>query len=167
MKYPAFMRKINRALANVSGILLIVISVLSVFEAIMRGVFNHPTKWSLDLTCYLLLWAIFLGTAYAYQEKGHVAVDLVRDAVEKRWGKKPRRVLSVIGYLMVLATVLALFYAGYKLMGSAMAYGKLTQAMFQIPIAYLYAGIIVGSLVTVVTSVFIIIDLCSGGDTYL
>lgn len=167
MKYPAFMRQINGILAYISGILLVIISVLAVFEAISRSVFSHPTSWSLDFSCYLLLWAIFLGTAYAYQEKGHVAVDLLRDAVQKHFGKTPRRAMSAVGYLLVLAIIFSLLYAGFALFKSAMVYNKMTTATFQIPIAYLYIGIVIGSAVTVVTAVFIILDVLSGSDKYL
>jgi C4-dicarboxylate transporter DctQ subunit len=167
MRYPLFLRRINSILANIAGVLLVIISLLSVFEAIMRSVFSNPTPWSLDISCYLLLWAIFLGTSYAYQEKGHVAVDLLCDAVQKRFGKTPRRVMSILGYIFVLATILAVFYASLTLFLSALSYNKLTTASFQIPIAYLYIAIILGSVMTVVTAVFIILDLLNGDDNYL
>jgi TRAP-type C4-dicarboxylate transport system permease small subunit len=167
MKYPAFMRRINGALAYIAGVMLVIISVFAVFEAISRSVFSSPTSWSMDLSCYLLLWAIFLGTAYAYQEKGHVAVDLLLDVIQRRFGKAPRRAMSAAGYILVLVTVIALLYGGLSLFEDAIAYGKLTTATFQVPIAYMYAGIVIGSAVTVVTAIFIVLDLISGSDTYL
>jgi TRAP-type C4-dicarboxylate transport system permease small subunit len=81
MKYPQSVSRLNRALGIASGGLIFVVGILSVFEIIMRGVFNRPTAWSLDICQYILIWSIFLGTAYSLQENGHVAVDFVREAL--------------------------------------------------------------------------------------
>ena len=83
MKYPAFFRKLNGGLAFFCGCLIFLTGIFSVIEAIMRGLFSSPTIWTLNVSCYLLIWAIFLGSPYAFQTHGHVAVDLLRDAIDK------------------------------------------------------------------------------------
>jgi TRAP-type C4-dicarboxylate transport system permease small subunit len=156
MKYPKFMTLINQALGCVSGSLIISIGFLAVFEAIARGVFSRPTSWSLDISSYFLIWAVFLGSSYAYQEKGHVAVDILRDLVEKCLGKSPRRVMAFAGYIIVLLVIIVLFRAGVIITINAARLDQLTIANFQIPITALYVAIVIGSVSMATTVIFII-----------
>ncbi|MDR2296216.1 MAG: TRAP transporter small permease subunit [Clostridiales Family XIII bacterium] len=167
MKYPRFMTIANQALGCVSGILIVSIGFLAVLEAIARSFFSRPTAWSLDISSYFLIWAIFLGSSYAYQEKGHVAVDILRDFVEKRFGKPPRRAMAFAGYLIVLLVIIVLLRAGVFITRNAMALDQLTIANFQIPIANLYIAIVIGSASMAVTAVFIMLDIAVGGEKYL
>jgi TRAP-type C4-dicarboxylate transport system permease small subunit len=161
------MTLINKALSMVSGGLLFAIGLLSVFEACMRSLFDSPTIWSLDVSLYFLVLAIFLGSSYAYQEKGHVAVDFLKDVIEKRMGKRPRRVISVIGYIIAFITLLALMLSLGRLFISALRQNTLTIAMVQIPISILYAIMIAGTVIMVITVFFIILDLFTEDEKYL
>lgn len=95
MRYPKCWLLINNAIAIISGALILLIGCIAVMESIIRGFFARPTLWSMDISLYLLIWALFLGSAYSFQEKGHVAVDLIRE----KCSKKTRRILSIIGYI--------------------------------------------------------------------
>jgi C4-dicarboxylate transporter DctQ subunit len=161
------MSRFNLVLAIISGILVTIIGFLAVFEAVMRGLFNSPTSWGSDVSQYLLIWAIFLGTSYSLQEKGHVAVDFIRDAVANAGWLKVRYVLAIIGYLFCLVVIIVLLWQGYDTWIRAIAVNKLTTANLQIPIAYLYTAIVFGSICMLTTAFCIIIDLIGGGKKYL
>lgn len=167
MKFPQFMERINTFCGIVSGVLIIVVGLLATMEGILRGTFSSPTSWSLDLCTYVLIWLVFLGSSYSFQEKGHVSVDLVKEIVGKRWGEKPVKWMNVIGYLMCLVVIAVLFWSGYDSLAGALKYGKLTVGNLQIPIAYLYSAMMVGSILMAVTVVFIIRDLLGNGKKYL
>ena len=167
MKYPNFMRIINKTLAMISAAMFMIIAVLTVFEVIARNVFHAPTVWSNDVMLYLLIWAFFMGSGFAYQEKGIPGVDLVRDAVEKRWGKKPRRVISIIGYIITLIVLIMLLYGAILLTKRAIDLKQLTLAFIQIPSVYLWFAVIVGSIITSLTIVCIILNLFSKEEKYL
>ena len=167
MKYPKFMRVVNRTLAIIAGAMICTFGILAVVEVIARTFFSSPTVWSVDISSYLLIWAVFLGSSYAFQEKGHVGVDMIRDIVEKRFGKLPRRVMAIVGYAISLAVVIALLRAGLILARTAIDFNQLTLAFVQIPAIYLYAAIVVGSVAMAVTVIFVILDLFSKGDYYL
>lgn len=167
MKYPRVLRLINQTMARIAGVMIFVIGILAVFEAVMRTFFSAPTSWSLDISTYLLIWAVFLGSAYAFQEKGHVAVDLLRDAVEKRWSKAPRRVMAFIGYAIALVVLIVLMRAGFMLAKTALDTNQLTYANAQIPAFILWLAVVVGSVMMVITVVFIILDLFTTDEKYL
>lgn len=164
MRFPLRLRKFNKALGAVSGVLLLAIAILAVMESLLRTVFIHPTNWSLDFSSYFLLIAIFLGSGYAYQEKGHVGVELFKDIIEKHFGKKPRRVIALCGYGASVAVIIATLIAVYKLIVPAIQVHQTTFANVTIPISFLYGVMIAGSVIMVVTVVFIIIDLFANDD---
>ena len=167
MNYPKIIARMNGVLAIISGTLIAIIAVMTVTESLARSMFQHPSAWSMDLCCYFLLWAIFLGSPWAFQEKGHVAVDLVRDLIERLTGKKPRRIMAVFGYLVVIFVLGNLLRAAFNLASEAIKYDKLTIANLQIPTIYLHTGIIIGTIIMLATVVFIILDLLKGGEKYL
>ncbi len=167
MKYPNFLRVFNQVLGRAAGVMVFAIGILSVFEAVMRAFFASPTSWSVDVCSYLLIWAVFLASPYAFQEKGHVAVDLLRDAVEKRWGQTPRRVMSIIGYVISLVLIIFLLRAGIILAKAAIDTNQLTYANAQIPAIILWAAIVFGSIMMVITLVFILLDLFTKDEKYL
>jgi len=168
MKYPEFWRKFICVLAFISGCLVLLIAGMSVLEAVLRRVFNSPTSWNLNTCCCLLIYVVFLGSPYAFQEHGHVAVDLLRDVVDKAGLKRiPRRIMSIAGYLMAFSYICVLLYSGWKLTAKAVAQGTLTTTTFPIPIASLYVAIIIGSVLMLVTLLFIILDLFAKGNKYM
>jgi TRAP-type C4-dicarboxylate transport system permease small subunit len=167
MKYPQLLREINKWLGAIAGILVLAIAVMACCESILRSVFHAPTKWTLDLSGYFLCVAIFLGSGYAYQEKGHVGVDMVRDWVEKKFGLLPRRVMVFIGYVICIAVIIIVMVAVWRLMMPALAMHQTTFANIPIPISILYGIMIGGSVMMVLTVIFILLDISKGNDFYM
>ncbi len=170
MKYPVIWKKINRIIAIVAGCLALFIACLSVYEAIARYFFNSPTSWTLNTSCYLLVWSIFLGSAYAFQEGGHVGVDMIKEMVDKRAkGDKhtSRRVMSIAGYAITFTFLVVILYGGTGLLQKALEYHQVTSATHPIPTSLLYTGMILGTVLMLITLIFIILDLLSGSNEYL
>jgi TRAP-type C4-dicarboxylate transport system permease small subunit len=161
------MSKLNTALAVIAGAFVMVIALLAVMEGVLRSVFSSPTIWSVDISAYLLILAAFFGSSYAYQEQGHVAVDFMKGIVEKRGGKLPRRVMSVIGYILSFAVVFAFLWTAGILGLKAIRFHSLTTNNVQIPLAVIYGVMALGSLVMIFTVIFIILDLFSDSEKYL
>jgi TRAP-type C4-dicarboxylate transport system permease small subunit len=167
MKYPKTLHRFNELAALVAGALIIVMGLLATLEGILRGFFSSPTSWTLDVSQYILIWSIFLGTAAAFQEKTHVSVDLMKDYVGQHWGIAARKVLVIIGYVLALTFILVLTWDSVELIRSAIRLEKLTIGTMQIPIVYLYAAMLAGCLFMVATVVCIILDLVGGGKKFL
>ncbi len=170
MRYPKFMVTINKIGAYICGGIVLGGSALAVMESILRKVFESPTDWSLNLTSAIFVWASFLGSSWAFQEHGHVSVDLLRTAIDNHTkGEKrmPRRVLSIIGYIISFIVIAAMLYGGCKLSIQAITLGEMAPYAFQFPLIISYAAIVVGSLQMMATLVFIILDLFAGGDKWM
>lgn len=167
MKYPQFLERFNRILGNIAGGLIIVIALFSALEGILRGIFSSPTTWTLNISQYILIWAVFLGTAYAFQEKNHVVVDFVREAAGRRWGFGIQKILAILSYLIALVFVVVILWNSIELLVDALKLNILTLGTIQIPASYLYMAMLVGSLAMLITIVCIVLDLFSGSKKYL
>ena len=170
MRYPAFMKKINRICAYISGGIIFSAAALAVMESILRKGFLSPTTWSLNLTSGVFIWAAFLGSAWAFQELGHVSIDLIRDAIESRWKsvkRIPRRVMSLVGYGISFVSVSALLYGGWKLCERSIELNQYAPYNFKFHLLVSYSAIVVGCVLMLMTLVFIILDLLKGEDKYL
>lgn len=169
MKYPGFMKTINKYVARFSGAIIFGISALAVFEAISRQFFSRPTNWTLNISCYVFIWAIFLGSAYAFQEHGHVAVDLLRDFIDKKTApsRMVRRVLAVIGYCISFVVIAVFLYGGWKLCIKGIELNQLAPTTFYLPLIWVYPAVVVGSALMLLTLFFMILDLFSGSEEYL
>lgn len=150
-----FIKKINRFLAIISGAIILFIGILCTFEAITRGL-DRPITWGLDISRYLLIWAIFLSSAYAFQTKTHVSVDFIRESVKRTLGLNVSRVLTILSYFLALVYVLTLFWNSIDLLKDALYLHKLTLGNVQIPIAFLYLAMLIGSFLMIVTLIYII-----------
>ncbi len=167
MKSFSSVRRLNHICAVISGIMIFVISFLCFIETIARNLFSQPTSWSLDISTYFLIWAFFLGSAAAFQEKTHVSVDFIRNIFADHFGKIWGRFLSIIGYLFSLVYIGVLLVGTIYMIKDALRVNRLTLAVVQIPVVYLYAAMLVGSVLMVIIVIYIILDLIRKNDRYL
>ena len=170
MKYPKFMERINKIGAYICGGVVIGVSVLAVMESLLRKLFSSPTSWSLNLTMGIFIWAAYLGSSWAFQELGHVSVDLVREMVDKRTKGKmrvPRRTMAVIGYVVSFCVICVFLYGGWRLCVRAVELNQMAPYNFKFPLIISYTAIVVGAIQMMATLVFILIDLFSGGEKYM
>ncbi len=170
MRYPKFMDKINTVGAILCGVIVFIFSILAVMESILRQFFGSPTVWTLNVTSAVFIWAAFLGSSYAFQEHGHVAVDLVRDLVDKHTKSEkrtPRRVMSVIGYICAFIVVLCILWGGWVATVSAVKINQMWPFVFKFPYVISTLPVVIGSVQMLVTLIFMILDIIAGGDKYL
>ena len=170
MKYPKFMTAINTVCGYIAGGIVFGASLLAVMESILRKVFMSPTRWSLNFTQGVFIWAAFLGASWALQEVGHVSIDMVRDIVDKKTksGKRlPRRAMALISYLICGFVLCVMLRAGWNLCLRAITYNQYAAYNFKFPLIISYSAIVVGSILMLMTIVFIILDILKGDDKYL
>lgn len=141
------LKRLNEFAATISGALIFIICLFAVIEVITRTIFNYPTKWSLAYSQFILLYAIFLGSAYCFQKGGHIRVDLLIDHLPPTF----RAVLNIIGLLLAGVFVGVLGWKGYENMIMSAKYDYLTMTTIQIPSAYLYAIIFIGSVLMIIS----------------
>jgi TRAP-type C4-dicarboxylate transport system permease small subunit len=72
-----------RALALISGALLLLLMGFTVVDVVLRYVFNAPFSGSFEFTEFLMAAIVFLAIAYTGWTGGHISVDLFEGWLER------------------------------------------------------------------------------------
>ena len=81
-----------------------------VYEVIMRGMFNSPTEWVVEISTYCVTIAGFLGMAVTFVANKHIKVDILLSHLSKRTNEILSVLTSFIG--MVFCGVVTIYAIG-------------------------------------------------------
>jgi TRAP-type C4-dicarboxylate transport system permease small subunit len=170
MKYPKLWKIIINWSGYIAGLLIVIIALLQIMEVVLRYFFGHPTQWSLNVSSYLICYCMFLGSAYCFQEQGHVAVDMIRswaDKHDKTGRRVGRRVLAIIGYVASMVYIITLLIGIWNLLVRAIQYHRVTLQIPPIPLWTLLVPMIIGIALMMITLLFMSLDSMTDSDRYL
>ena len=77
-------------------------------EVIMRYLLNHSTSWTLEITEYIVVTVVFLGSAWALKREGHVSLDVVLNLFKT----KNRAAINTFNSLLGAIICLVIFWYG-------------------------------------------------------
>ena len=83
---------LTRVVGIIAGLLLFIPAFSVVYEVIMRGMFNSPTEWVVEISTYCVTIAGFLGMAVTFVANKHIKVDILLSHLSKRTNE----ILSVV-----------------------------------------------------------------------
>ena len=66
------------------GILLLAATVLVFADVLLRYVFSYGLSWADELTQYMLLWMVFLGSGIAARQGAHISMEALLTALPGR-----------------------------------------------------------------------------------
>jgi len=103
---------ISSAALYIAGAGLVIMSVIVLWQVIVRFILNWNNSWT-ELTAILIMsWFIFLGAAVGVRENYHLGFDVLLYVLPK--GSK--KVLRTISDLVVIAFAIGMIYYGGQLM---------------------------------------------------
>ena len=107
----------------------------------MREFFNSSLTWSEELSRYIFIWQIWLGTSIALREDKHINVELTLDLIKSKRGKE---VVKFLGMIIWFAFAMFLVTNGITLVMAMIARGTSSSGM-RVPLSIVYASVPVGS----------------------
>lgn len=110
-KIDALIDGLTHAGSVLGGIFTAVMTFTVTYAVVLRYVFNQPIGWSEEVSTYLMIWAAFLGAAYALKEDAHIGVDLLLSRLPERF--KPLFLLFHCMIGVIFCSIL--FYKGLEL----------------------------------------------------
>ena len=128
--------------AHISGIFIAIIALIVFYEIVMRGMFNAPTEWSIEISGYLVLISGFLGFAAALADDKHICVDLITAKLPE----KLRLPLQMIVYLAGLFFSYVLFVEGLDMTLTSFELMRTSTSTLRIPLYIPHASIPIGGL---------------------
>lgn len=111
-------------------------NVLLVFvQVVMRTVFKHSLTWSEELSRYIFIWQIWLGTSTALKYREHIRVTLIFSFLKN---KKVQAAISLFTDLVWFLFCAFLIENGIELL-SSMASRNAVSSGLGLPLVYVYS----------------------------
>jgi len=105
------LRAISNASLWLSGVGLVVMTIIVAYQVYMRFVINSSPSWTEGASIMIMSWFIFLGAAVGVRKNFHMGVDVLPYVLPK--GAKP--VLRSISDIAIFAFASGMIYYGGEL----------------------------------------------------
>lgn len=130
---------------GVAGIALLVVVASVIWGVLTRYVFSQPATWTTELSSIAFAWVVFFGAAAAMRRGLHIGIPTFVDMLPA-----PQRKLAMFLALGLAALFLA--YATYLAGVLAAQSFNRPSPVLRIPFAYVYSGIALALLLTLLHS---------------
>lgn len=107
----------NRLEESLMALFLVIMTVMTFLQVVLRYVFDSGLIWSLEATTYSFGWLVLLGMSNGIRANTHLAVDLVVNSLSP----------AVAKTAAMAAVALSLFYAGLMGYGSIIFVDRLME----------------------------------------
>ena len=111
-------------LTNILVLLFSGMILLMFTEVVARHVFNSPIIWSEELGRMVFIYCVFLGAAFAFLNKSHIAVDYFSQLMPA----KLRTPTEVVVTVLLMAVLVFLAVTGFRF-----AAGSFNEPAYSIP----------------------------------
>lgn len=128
----------------VAGSFLILMSLATFINVILRYFFNSPIEWAEEFSRYAFIWLVFMGAALSTKHKKHIAIDTVLLVMPKR----VQALMLLLADLVSMALMLVLVYYGWILM----TFATQPTATMKIPQYWIYLVVPLSAALIVVHS---------------
>lgn len=122
-------------------------------EVFFRYVMRQPSYWSLEVSTYLLVAAVSLGSAYTLRINGHVAVEIVYEKLPRHL----KRFAYYIAMLSVLFMAVILFWYGIVEVQVAIRFRDRSLTPLAMPMAYPMSMIPIGGFLLAMQAIELLV----------
>ncbi len=130
-KFYDMVRKLDNFLGMAAMAFIVLLACANVF---MRYVMDSPWGWVEEITVFTFVWLTMLGASAVIHVEGHCSIDVLVTRMSPKW----QRIISIVGDVIVLVTLVLLIWYGILL--TIRGYNKLTPIL-GIPYSYIDASI--------------------------
>lgn len=140
-------------------IVLIAALVLDVlWQVATRFVLGDPSKWTVELARYLMIWLAMIGTAVGFARREHLGLDYFKEQLHAD-AQKP---IEILGQLVVIAfAVWILLGGGTRLVSEVLASGQTTAAL-GVPMGAVYLATPIAGASILLISIVDLLELIAG-----
>ncbi len=103
---------LNFVLSKIVSLLLIVMTLLVLYQVFTRYVIGKPSDFTEEIVRYTLVWTGFLGAAYAFSSRQHMSLIFFKDKLSN----EKKKILSIfIDLLILFFAVFVMIVGGFQL----------------------------------------------------
>ena len=145
--------KATNGTAIVGGWLYLVTALMVTYEVVMRGLFDAPTEWSLELSVYFVLVAGFLGLAATHSDDKNIRVDLFIDRLPAKW----KQILSILTGLFGLIFAIVFFVESLDMTMNSFQLESKSTSTLRVPLYIPQLALPIGGLLLMLQFIRILI----------
>lgn len=105
-------RVMNYVLSRLCTVLLVSMTLLVLWQVFTRYALNSPASFTEELVRYFLIWTGFIGAAYAFSTREHMALTFIRDRFSN---ENRRKIMIVVDLIIMVFALLVMLVGGVKL----------------------------------------------------
>lgn len=129
------LKLIDAALNRFLQCLMVLVTVVVVWQVFSRYVLNAPSSFTEELARFLLIWITLLGCALAYRHNNHLGLDMIYASAT---GAYRKAMYYVIHASVALFALFIMVIGGYLLVNMTEQLGQ-TSPVMGIDISYVYS----------------------------
>lgn len=107
-------------------------------EVVARNIVHFPTTWAEELSRFMCVWTVFLGSAAAWARNTHIVINIL----PRRLKGLPKRILTLLNQTLSGIFILSVWIGAAVIM--AEQYEAKTTAL-EISISWFYLGLFLGA----------------------
>ncbi len=117
---------------HVGAVLIVVILFLTMYEIVLRYVFNNAPMIADELAAYMLVAVVALGLSYRWREGGHVRVEALVSRLPGQAQYWLRLfTLSAVFFFTVMVTI-----GSFTVIGRTIQYGLMSNSWLRVPLIW-------------------------------
>lgn len=148
------MKKIIEIEESIAAIIMITISLLTLFQVIFRYILNIPFPWLEEITRYLTIFMVYLASAAAVYRREHLNVELMDLVLNKN-----KLLYLGVFHQIIIGIFLGVFiYQTFKFTMNQINVGQVTPAL-QISFGWPMSALLIGGLLMIISVLGSIIQL--------
>jgi len=129
-KFLNFVDKMNLWIGRVFAFLILFLVLAIMYEVVSRYFFNAPTRWSNEISQYILTGVVMLGAGFCLVFDGHVRVDILH----RNFSPRARAVVDLVSFLLIFVFVAAMVWKGGELCHDALIQDKRSMTILEMPL---------------------------------
>jgi TRAP-type mannitol/chloroaromatic compound transport system permease small subunit len=138
--YVRGIEAVNRVVGEFSMYIVLVMTVILVYESISRTVFGRAHIWVVEIIEFLMAAYYLLGGGYSVILKGHVRMDLFYG----KWSEKGKAIVDLLTAPFFIFYVVFLLVGGLSGLEYALQYGQKNYTPWGPPLAPIKFIMVVG-----------------------
>lgn len=126
----------------VGAVCMLLVTVIIVFEVIMRYLFNSPTTWVGEMSIYLSMGIGFMALAYALKSDGHFPITVLIDRLTPKMRSRLKVFTDFAGFLYSTTFI----FKGYEMAKFAYEIEDVSSGMMEVPLWIPWSLVPIGGL---------------------
>lgn len=142
LTFSRVVRSLNQAMGMIAAPLIGVVTIIVLYEVIVRYFFHAPTSWAQEMCEYLLCALVMFGTGYTLSHYGHTRVDILYSHMSER---AQARVEILVGVMLIVG-MLPIIWLGGRVAIEAFMVGDTSSSAAALPLGPAKATVPLGAV---------------------